>query len=572
MNDIDSSRKIQHLREDVYRRIAAGEVIDRPLSVVRELLDNSLDAGANGINIDIRDGGIGAIRVQDDGAGMAPSDLRLSIDAHTTSKIAELSDLDRVRSLGFRGEALASIGAVSKLAISSMTRERGASAHKIVVHNGAVISFAETAMAPGTTVSVEDLFYSMPARRKFLSRPSTESSRCLQTCIEKSLAFPAVSFKIVADSRPQIVLPTCGSRLERATAALYPQLKGTPLYAGESERDGVLVKSVTTDPSFHRGDRRLVQIFVNSRRVNDYSLIQAACYAYDPFLPGGRYPAIMVFIEIDPARIDFNVHPAKSEVRFRGDDEIRPAVIEAISKAASQFGTRISSTSLSPLEGRHVPGGVREEGKYQPTLPSLLDLNSSAEVPRSSNHGATSSKGSIPNFRYIGQLFSLFLLVELDETLFLIDQHAAHERILFDLLRSTNHNRSQNLLVPRRISPALSNEMRELAEKLRSIGITIESESDRWYLRSLPSGYGNLENTVVDFVENFRGGHENLDRSLFAMAACRTAVKSSDLLDDETAIQLTEQALSLKEPRCPHGRPVWVEITKESLLEMVGRT
>lgn len=570
MNDVPSSRRIQHLREDVYRRIAAGEVIDRPLSVVRELLDNSLDAGATSINIDIRDGGVGSVRVQDDGAGMDLADLRLSVDAHTTSKIAELSDLNRVRSLGFRGEALASIGAVSKLAISSMTRERGASAHKIVVHNGVTISFSETAIAPGTTVSVEDLFYSMPARRKFLSRPSTELSRCLQTCIEKSLAFPAVSFRIAADSRPHIVLPTCGSRLERAAAALYPQLKGTPLYAGEGARDGVMVESVVTDPSFHRGNRRLVQIFVNSRRVNDYSLIQAACYAYDPFLPGGRYPAIMVFIEIDPARIDFNVHPAKSEVRFRGDDEIRPAVIEAISQAASQFGTRISTSSQSAMERRLDPRSVSEDATYRPTLPSLLDLSSSAEVPQFSNH--ESSRVSIPKFRYIGQLFSLFLLVELDETLFLIDQHAAHERILFDLLRSTNHG-AQNLLVPRRLSPALSNDlMRELAKKLTTIGIKIESESGRWYLRSLPSGYSNLENSVVEFVEEFRGSDENLDRTLFAMAACRNAVKSRDLLDDATAIHLAEQALSLREPRCPHGRPVWVEIRKESLFKMVGRT
>ncbi len=571
------SRRIRILRENVSRRIAAGEVIDRPLSVVRELLDNSIDAQAKTIDLSIIDGGVGEIRVHDDGHGMSSADLALSVQPHATSKISTPEDLFRITTLGFRGEALSSIAACAKLEITSC--EHGSSpGYRIAVHGGRLITSGDAASAPGTTVSVRDLFYTLPARRKFLDRTSTEAARCRRMFLEKALPFPRILFRYHADGELRATFPACESRLERVLSAHPDLFDRAILFSGSTQLDAVSAEAVVADPSFNRGDRRLVQIFVNNRRVDEYALVQAALHAYEPYLPGGRFPAAFVFLQIDPAEVDFNIHPAKREVRFHNPRTVHRAVVDAVADAAAGFAGRVA-----PL-GRRV--GRRPLGA--PTDLTACELVDSAE--RRAAHRfeidryrdlSVRSKPSDDDivaddgrFRYIGTLFSLFLVVEQNETLYLIDQHAAHERILYDAFRSSP-GEVQRLLVPRRVVPAVdaAEETAALRERLARHGVSVDRRDDgAWYLTALPAGYRSVEHAIVEFIEEYGGTEAGFERSLFAWMACRAAVKDNDTLEDAAAIDLARQALALPEPRCPHGRPIWHRISRDDLNRFVGRT
>lgn len=618
MSEPRSSRRIHLLREDVSRRIAAGEVIDRPLSVVRELIDNAIDASATEIDVAITDGGISEIRVRDNGIGMNREDLILSVEPHATSKITELDDLFTATSLGFRGEALPSIAASARLEMVSATREEAPRGHRILFHGGKLVSESPTSAQPGTIATVKDLFYATPARKRFLARPSTEAARCRSTFLEKALPFPHVGFTLEIDGKRSVTLSRSDDHLERVASAFSGTLDTSMLYRGshtvspgDSSRACPLsIEVVATDPSYSRGDRRLIQIYVNQRRIDEFALVQAVQYAYEPILPGGRFPAAFVFIQVDPAEVDFNIHPAKREVRFRTIKEIHHHTLEAVRAAIRAFG---GYTVTSPVDGTHsldthrAPYPKSAEAPSTPMRSSRTPRISEPELPFGSISPLTTTRhhaarfdldrvrvtGDDPSninppqhprqsespFVFHGQLFSLFLLVEQGNTLFLIDQHAAHERILFDRF-STEPGDVQQLLVPRRIELPENIEdadLKLLFSALADLGITferleLEDATPSWYLTALPEGYRGMEQTICEFVTECRGSLENLKRRLFATMACRSAVKDSDRLDAVTAVELAAHALQLPEPRCPHGRPIWHAISRDELFSLVGRT
>ncbi|RKX88794.1 MAG: DNA mismatch repair endonuclease MutL, partial [Spirochaetes bacterium] len=313
MNDKAKPRRIQILRDTVALRIAAGEVIDRPFSVVRELIDNAVDCGAGNIDLYVEGGGIERIRVVDNGSGMSLEDLKKCYLPHATSKISEMEDLESLKTLGFRGEALSSIGACSRLEIISS--ETGADAGRLVVSNGALRDLSPYKGNKGTIVDVSGLFHAMPARKKFLKRPSAEAAACKKVFIDKVLPFCEISFRYFQDGAMKLFFPV--SSLKERVINAYPGILNKDLTREmESSTEDFSVRIIAADPSVNRKDRRYIQLFVNNRRINDFSLLQAVEYGFSEFLPGGTYPVAFVFIKIKPSLIDVNIHPAKKEVKI----------------------------------------------------------------------------------------------------------------------------------------------------------------------------------------------------------------------------------------------------------------
>ncbi|MCF7949083.1 MAG: DNA mismatch repair endonuclease MutL, partial [Spirochaetia bacterium] len=320
-------RRIHLLRDSVAQKIAAGEVIDRPFSVVRELLDNAIDSGADSIDLYIEGGGIRRIRVLDNGSGMDREDLELCYKPHATSKISAVGDIYNLHTLGFRGEALASVAACAKLTITSAPVS--AEPHTLEVRNGSPIRLELSRGTQGTVVDVSDLFYAMPGRRKFLKSPGAETSACTRTFIEKALPFPDISFRLFTDDQLKLYLPAAD--LQKRIAAAYPnQVDPSFLNSVEEEAGRFKIKGLLASPAIHRRDRRNIQVYVNRRRIQEFSLVQAVHYAYEQLLPGGSFPVAFIFLEIDPELVDFNIHPAKREVRINNLPEIHHQLVHTL--------------------------------------------------------------------------------------------------------------------------------------------------------------------------------------------------------------------------------------------------
>ncbi|TFH05046.1 MAG: DNA mismatch repair endonuclease MutL, partial [Spirochaetales bacterium] len=481
----------------VARRIAAGEVVERPHGVVRELMDNSIDAGARHVEVYLQAGGNESIRVIDDGAGMGPEDLRLCVESHATSKITTDHDLLSVRTLGFRGEALASIAAVSRLSITSAPSD--GIPHTIEVDAGSIRNLAPSAGQQGTTVEVSDLFFNVPARKRFLKRTQTEASMCRGVFLDKAVGFVDVEFRLYLDGELRHFLPpgTIAARIaaaypERTEPALLHQLTGS----GE----GFTFALIAGEPRAARKDRRQLQVFVNRRRVWEYALIQALEYAYRDYLHGGIYPVAYLFLDIDPELVDFNIHPTKREVRFRSLPEIHRRVVEVVSSHLRQFDRTMSpfvaaeptlpySTASPPGEMRVSPHPATVFDLTRVFDPGLSDSpDDPAGAPASGTPTTDGITPAIPDFRYLGQVMGVFLIVERENQLYLVDQHAAHERIIYD--RLTRGSGGQELLFPVYLDIG-EDEAKTLdanKDELSGLGIRIERNDGAWALVSTPAG------------------------------------------------------------------------------------
>lgn len=323
----DRSRSIHLLRDQVARKIAAGEVIDRPFSLLRELMDNAVDAGADTIDVHLAGGGTRSVRVVDNGCGMEREDLELCFLPHATSKISEVEDLDRITSLGFRGEALSSIAACSRLRITSAVAE--GEAFTIEVDNGKLLSLQPSKGRKGTVVEASDLFYSIPARKRFLKSDQAELSACRKLFAEKALAFPEISFRLFSEGELKLFLPA-SSLIDRVTASYPGQVHASMIHTIQGAGEGFHFTALGSGLSLYRKDRRYIHIYVNKRKIDEFSLVQAVSYGYGEYLPGGTFPVCFLFLEVDPERVDFNIHPAKKEVRFRGLKEIHHQVSSGI--------------------------------------------------------------------------------------------------------------------------------------------------------------------------------------------------------------------------------------------------
>ena len=574
----ESSRRIHILREADVRKIAAGEVIDRPLSVIRELLDNSIDAGADEITVYVDGGGIERIRVVDNGTGMVADDLSACILPHATSKISRTEDIYTIRSLGFRGEALSSIAACSKLEITSTHADVPDTGTRIAVHAGNVIDLSPAPAAPGTAVEVSDLFYSLPGRRKFLKRVSSESAGCRQAFIEKSLPFPDIAFRYFSDGEMKLYLPA--QRPDERASTLFPgQLNLTLLDTGEASSDGFSLKAVVTKPGFSRRDRRLLYVFVNGRRVTEYALVQAILYGYSEHLPGGSFPAAFLFVEVDPQLVDFNIHPAKREVRFKNLQLIHRATVDLIRSILSGYKLRSGIVSSAGHHGG-MPVGEPDLG-FSPSFsrppvsarPGIDIGEVKQRLGNLANRDGARDSGS-SGVKYHGQIFGLFLLAEYSDRLYIIDQHAAHERIIFEKLKGQNR-KIQNLLVP--IDLSLDEEEESMVERdlesYKELGILLKKTNPgSWQITACPQVCLDMKEELASFIKGRKGDRTSLEQALYATVSCRSAVMEGELLDELSGSELATRALGLDNARCPHGRPIWFEISREKLFELVERT
>jgi len=600
--DTRQSRSVKKLRDSVARKIAAGEVIDRPNSVVRELLDNSIDAGSTEISLYLENGGISRIRVIDNGCGMSAEDLRLCYLPHATSKIENEEDLLSIHSLGFRGEALSSISTCTRMEVVS--RQEGSEvAHRLIVHGGREIALEEWRGSQGTVIDASELFYSIPARKKFLKRSSAETTMCQKTFLEKALPFPHISFRLYIDNNMKLFLPA-STRKERILAAWKGTFNPTLLHELKGEEEGFRITLIAGRPELNRKDRRYIQIFANNRRIDEYAFVQAVQYGFDDALPGGVFPVCFVFIEVEPHLVDFNIHPAKREARFRNQPAIHHKIVQLIKDFLAEYTFRFRSEnrevqqhslptidtaqpSFAPTAAKQT--SVREWGNYTKPLATIADNRENrhyrvSEAPVQSvsetmermipiREKADDREVPFEGLRYIGQIMDVFLLAEYDNRLFIVDQHAAHERILFEAFKD-KASTIQELLIPVEFETdeAEESNLEKNRDVYKKLGISLNRvEEGLWQMTSIPKSAVNMEGDLVEFLKTQKGSIGELEKQLYATMSCRAAVKDGDLVDSVSALELIRGAFQLESARCPHGRPIWFELSKDELFQLVGR-
>lgn len=620
---------VRTLNPEVARKIAAGEVIDRPNAIIRELMDNAIDSGATSITVEIAGGGIEKIRIIDNGCGMTKEDLQNCARPHATSKISTEVDLLNLSTLGFRGEALASIAAVARLSIQSGSYKMRAS----ITEDHIIEPIAEI---KGTIVQSEGLFENFPARRQFLKRPATEGVMCKNTFIEKAMARPDLAFRFIQDGETKIDLPAGQSLKDRFIQANNyneaPELFYELSNSSGGENPDWKFEAVIGEPAVSRSNKKEIFIYANGRKIQEYSLVQAVEYGGQGFFPNGTYPVAALFVTVPGNMVDFNIHPAKKEARFydisalhhgvsstiksffqkytfqnfsedRNADDVQafetpqlsfdsmpkvsstPAYGEATyTKHLSYKSSETQAASLSDFRSKYlgVKGGTGGSNTYSSgssrakpsfnTMTSVSSMSSLADAAISAQTGQTPSKA-----RFIGCCLGTFLLAEKNNSLYIVDQHAAHERILFDkLMNNQDGSGKQPLLIPYKIhteSKTQDNQLEKLQPRLSAIGFDSTHVSDGyWEITTIPDRWTGSEYDLKNLLFVKQVEPDEIIRSIAAMTACKAAVKDGYVLDDDTAAKLVEQAFQLEDPHCPHGRPMYTVISREKLFELVKRT
>lgn len=603
---------IRLLPDALVDQIAAGEVVERPASVVKELVENSLDAGASKIRVEIRDGGAALIAVTDDGVGMEPAELSLALQRHATSKLRSAEDLARIASFGFRGEALPAIASVSRFRIFSRARgsEHG---FEIRSEGGTLIAERAAGGPEGTRIEVADLFESVPARRKFLKRAGTEWGHISDWLARLALARPEIHIEIQRDDRKATIWPACTDPRDRI-AALLSDEDAASLLEVNLETPACRVHAFLSTPERTRGNAQSLYLYVNGRPVRDRLVRHALTAAYRDLLPRGRFPIAVLFLEVPPDSVDVNVHPAKWEVRFSDPQSIHQAIRQAVREAMASrrwLAAPISESStgyeavmtegsryrpdLGDAKGRGPQRTVIEGERAVPAMRPRTDdwvfAEGAAEVREQAEEGASEADsrdrapvGSFAALRILGQLRASYLLAESEDGLIVVDQHAAHERILYERLRAgwleTGVAR-QGLLAPVSVSlPALAIAALEAGEAIVArLGFEIESFGEGTVLvRAMPAETSGQD--VVQLVTELATALEelgdvegqdledasairwlpSLDR-LFATMACHSARRFGDRLplEEQEAILAGLDTIPWA-PTCPHGRPVAISI------------
>ena len=559
---------IRLLPPELVAKIAAGEVVERPASVVKELVENSLDAGARHIHLDIRGG-----------CGIPAEEVALAVQRHATSKIATAADLYRIRTLGFRGEALASIAAVSHLTLVSRPAGQEVGM-EVRVEGGRLLGTSPRPCTMGTIVLVRDLFYNTPARLKFLRQPRTEAGYIHALVTDYALAHPDVAFHLLSDGR--IALHTGGSgNLRDALIEVYGletarQMLPVEKVLGEGEMR-IRVFGYAGQPALSRATRRAITLFVNGRRIRDTNLTYAVEEAYRTLLMADRHPVAIIGIEVAPAAVDVNVHPTKSEVKFAYADQVFAAVQRAVREALQEHIAVPRIAAVRTGRAREEREDRGRPGERPLPLPRLGGpLFEEEEAPPEEETG-------LPPLRLLGQMAGTYILAEGPDGLYLIDQHAAHERILYEQLAAERKRlavRTQTLLEPLivELSPQQQALLGERLEELRAWGFDLEPFGERAYrVRSVPAilTRGDVRTRVAALVEEWSEGLRRglaWEEQLLITIACHSAVRAGQSLSPEEMrelVQLLEQARS---PRtCPHGRPTLILLTRQQLEREFGR-
>ncbi|MGI9248654.1 MAG: DNA mismatch repair endonuclease MutL [Woeseiaceae bacterium] len=574
---------IQQLPSHLVNQIAAGEVVERPASVVKELVENSLDAGARSVQIDIVSGGQKLIRIRDDGKGIDREELELALSRHATSKIASLDDLEAVASLGFRGEALPSIASVARLTLSSRTVEAG-SAWQVEADGGQISAPAPAAHPQGTTVEVHDLFYNTPARRRFLRTERTEFGHIEKWVRRLALSRPDIAFTLTHNRRTVLNLVAAGDEelRRRRIASVCGQAFAEQCVYIERETDGIALSGWIGLPTFNRSQPDLQYWFVNGRSISDKTLAHAARHAYRDVLFHGRYPAYVLELTMDPAGVDANAHPAKHEVRFRDGRTVHGVVAQAIEFALKD--TRPGGHNVAPIP--MTRDSVFNQGAMPlTTAPStaavretLATYRAMASAPSFIEKPADATE--VPPLGFaIAQLAGIYILAENREGLVVIDMHAAHERIVYEKLKRGYDDRDlvrQPLLVPETLSVAESeaNLVEQSGHLLEKLGLVVDrSGPASLTVREVPALLKNadveslLRDVLADLSESGRSSRiDDVSDDYLATMACHHSVRANRLLTHaEMNALLREMESTERADQCNHGRPTWTAITLSEL-------
>jgi DNA mismatch repair protein MutL len=588
---------IQVLSDGVINKIAAGEVVERPASVVKELVENALDAGATTVQVEVVAGGRTALIITDNGRGMNRDDALLSIERHATSKIRDVDDIERIDTLGFRGEALAAIAAVSRFELQTC-RTGETVGTELLIAGGRIQEVRDAGGPPGTRIRVRNLFFNMPARRKFLRTESTELGHVRQTFLLYALGHPEVGLRLVADGREVHSLSPASSLEERIRVLFGAPVADAmrPVSGGEEDLN---LRGFVGLPAIARGDRSDQYLFINGRPATAPVLQYAVSEAYHTLLPRGRYPVVFLFLTVRPDEVDVNVHPTKREVRFRQVSRVRDLVLESI-----RTSLRVGETP--PVWPDPAASGG-PAGPASPPEPSLriVDLPPARTfqyprwspppggVARPAPAGPVSPAPEVlPEgrpwswCRVVGQVGGLFVVLETAEGLVLMDPHAAHERVLFEKYMKevlTHSVKSQGMLLPETVplGPADARVVRRNLDVLRSVGFGVaEFGGDTFVLDAIPAVLGTVSGLTLlrDAARSLdesgpRGGVERWAEERIAQAACKAAVKARDRLTLDEIEKLVVALASAEMPyTCPHGRPTLMHFSYEELYRKFGRT
>jgi len=582
---------IRLLSSEVSSQIAAGEVVERPASVVKELTENALDAGAKNISISIVDAGRSLIEVADDGHGIPADELALAAARHATSKLVQSEDLFHISTLGFRGEALASIGSVSNMTISSRVSSAREGARLKV--DGGISGKVEKVGAPvGTVLRVENLFYNVPARLKFLKTDVTERRAIDALVTRYALAYPNVRFKV--NDGGQSTLQTAGDGDRRSIlAALYGVDVAKQMLEVMDMEDGLSLTGFISPTSLTRSNRKEITFFVNGRWVQEFSLTTALLQAYHTLLMVGRYPLTALFLEIAPEDVDVNVHPTKAEVRFKSQDRIFSFVQRAARRALLAY-TPVASVSPQLWGSRPASTGRGEVGiDWSVAHDESLDDNPQTihqGVPTEENRPISTVDGQksfptpVPLLRLIGQIGSTYIVAEGPDGLYLIDQHAAHERVLFEKLMAQHDKKSipsQALLSPEVVTlpPQSAKMLNSQMPFLNHFGFEVEEfGTNTFQVRAMPALFAGgdpssaLRALVEDFEEDEAPLQAEVEAKLAARVCKRLAVKGGQTLTSEEQRALLNDLEVCNSPRtCPHGRPTMIHLSVDTLERQFGR-
>jgi DNA mismatch repair protein MutL len=617
--DFQGSR-IHVLDESTINKIAAGEVIERPASVVKELIDNSIDANATDIRVEIRGSGTKSILVADNGAGMSHQDASLAFTKHATSKISSIEDLDRVLTLGFRGEALASISSVSKVELVTR-QEEDISGTKVVVDSSGIRSISSAGSTVGTSISVTDLFYTTPARKKYLKSLRTELANVTDVVTRHAIAHPEISFTLVSDGKVIMRSPSSGDLFD-SIVHLYGADVARSLIPVELRSELVSISGYISKPELTRSGTDLQAFFINDRGIYSRVISNAVRLGYYTLLPKGRYPAAFLRFDINPSNVDVNVHPTKREVRLSHEKEIESAIIMAVEQALStanlvpELRLTKESTLQSkiyepgpaelPVEkegaGESHPGGREqrnEEYRQEPLREEPVPIKENGQPYRypmkdtqkrlmkserlQAQHAPNLKKDEIPDINVLGQFSDLYIITETEGKLMLVDQHAAHERIMYEQVLKMRDMGWQELITP--VTLELSaREMVIIGDYipfLEQIGFSIsEFGPGSYVVTTVPSIFGRLEDPgiVHDIISDLvSGGRIKEDTQVYdrlcSTMACRAAIKAGAVCTREQMHGLLKQLMLCDNPyTCPHGRPTMVSFTRDELDKMFGRT
>ncbi|MFC1800540.1 DNA mismatch repair endonuclease MutL [Nanoarchaeota archaeon] len=565
--------KIKVLDNELINKIAAGEVVERPANVVKELLENSIDAGATLVTVDIVEGGKSLVRVTDNGSGMAAGDAELCLERHSTSKIKSTKDLFSIKSLGFRGEALASIAAVSNLRLTTKTKD-GIEATQVVVEGGVVSDVGQVGAPDGTTIEVRDLFFNTPVRKKYMKTITTEFSVITDIVTRYALANPQIGFKLLHNNHVVLSSPKTVDTLGNITA-VYGRNLSKELFPVNFVKHGIEVVGYISKPSLSKGNKNYQSVYVNGRYVKNSVITDALYSAYHTMLNVGRHPVFVLQINVDPKKIDVNVHPTKAVIRVLNEDELSSAVYEAVSKA-------LQSNDLIPdVEepvGQFSFKDVKRKYEMSKDEQSLLaPVEEKVAVPEIK----VEVESKLPHMIILGQVHKTYILAESNSGLLVIDQHAAEERATYEeFMEGKNSVRVQELLSPEMIDldPKSSVVLNAGLEVLAGIGFKIEHFGDNSFIvRTVPKIVDRLQTKelVLDLVSELSNAKKETGKireERLIRAACRKSVKAGAELTLPQMRVLIDRLGQCSQPfTCPHGRPTIINMTIKELEKKFKR-